>query len=191
MRPRTCCSSMSRRKRVQRNGCSSDRPEILANLWLPEGRPIKRQRCRRNGSMSERLVGSPEIGAVTAFVGEGIPRFFWYYESEGTPALRHGSERDRSRGIGRPPRGNGCANKRWRPRRGSGEAAGKADQRIRRPNAKAGPVEALNRREFRRSLEAPRLLRASDVDKALGTMLGLRWGLIYHLMPGVRCWTWR
>jgi multidrug efflux pump subunit AcrB len=54
---------------------SSDRPEILADLWLPEGTSYKEteQQAKR---LEERLLADKEIGSVTAFVGEGIPRFF-------------------------------------------------------------------------------------------------------------------
>ncbi|MGO8951788.1 MAG: efflux RND transporter permease subunit [Rhodomicrobium sp.] len=54
---------------------SSDRPEILADLWLPEGasyRETEAQALR----LERRLLADGDVGAVTAFVGDGIPRFF-------------------------------------------------------------------------------------------------------------------
>jgi multidrug efflux pump subunit AcrB len=54
---------------------SSDRPEILADLWLPEGTSYKETEAQAK-RLEVRLLGDTDIGAVTAFVGEGIPRFF-------------------------------------------------------------------------------------------------------------------
>ncbi|MBI4725274.1 MAG: efflux RND transporter permease subunit, partial [Rhodomicrobium sp.] len=54
---------------------SSDRPEILADLWLPEGASYKETETQAK-RFEQRLLSDKDIGQVTAFVGEGIPRFF-------------------------------------------------------------------------------------------------------------------
>jgi multidrug efflux pump subunit AcrB len=54
---------------------SSDRPEILADLWLPEGTSYKETEAQAK-RLEEQLLANKEIAAITAFVGEGIPRFF-------------------------------------------------------------------------------------------------------------------
>lgn len=54
---------------------SSDRPEILADLWLPEGTSY--QETERQAKRLEQMVlANKDVGSVTAFVGDGIPRFF-------------------------------------------------------------------------------------------------------------------
>jgi multidrug efflux pump subunit AcrB len=54
---------------------NSDRPEILADLWLPEGASYQETEAQAI-RFEQRLLGDEAIGAVTAFVGTGIPRFF-------------------------------------------------------------------------------------------------------------------
>src|SRR5262249_28355899 len=54
---------------------SSDRPKILADLWLPEGTSYKETEMQAK-RLEERLLASKETSAVTAFIGDGIPRFF-------------------------------------------------------------------------------------------------------------------
>jgi len=54
---------------------SSDRPEILADLWLPEGASYQETEAQAI-RFERRLLADQDIGAVTAFVGTGIPRFF-------------------------------------------------------------------------------------------------------------------
>jgi multidrug efflux pump subunit AcrB len=54
---------------------SSDRPEILADLWLPEGTSYSETESQAK-RLEQRLLKDEAIGSVTAFVGEGIPRFF-------------------------------------------------------------------------------------------------------------------
>jgi multidrug efflux pump subunit AcrB len=54
---------------------SSDRPEILADLWQPEGASYKETEDQAL-RLEQRLLADAEVGSVTAFVGEGIPRFF-------------------------------------------------------------------------------------------------------------------
>jgi multidrug efflux pump subunit AcrB len=54
---------------------SSDRPEILADLWLPEGTSYKETEVQAK-RLEQYLLSDRGVGSVTAFVGEGIPRFF-------------------------------------------------------------------------------------------------------------------
>ena len=54
---------------------SSDRPEILADLWLPEGASYQETEAQAI-RFEHRLLADKDVGAVTAFVGTGIPRFF-------------------------------------------------------------------------------------------------------------------
>ncbi len=54
---------------------SSDRPEILADLWLPEGASYKETEAQAL-RLERLLLREPDVGAVTAFIGEGVPRFF-------------------------------------------------------------------------------------------------------------------
>ncbi|MBN8505201.1 MAG: efflux RND transporter permease subunit [Burkholderiales bacterium] len=53
----------------------SSRPEILVDLWLPEGSPIQQteQLAKR---FEQRMLKEPSLQAVTAWVGEGWPRFY-------------------------------------------------------------------------------------------------------------------
>jgi multidrug efflux pump subunit AcrB len=54
---------------------SSDRPEILVDFWLPEGTAYKETEAEAK-RLEQRLLSDPQVGSVTAFVGDGIPRFF-------------------------------------------------------------------------------------------------------------------
>ena len=54
---------------------STDRPEILADLWLPEGASYRETEAEAI-RFEQRLLAEKDIGAVTAFIGAGIPRFF-------------------------------------------------------------------------------------------------------------------
>ena len=54
---------------------STDRPEILADLWLPEGASYKETEAEAI-RFEQRLLAEKDIGAVTAFIGTGVPRFF-------------------------------------------------------------------------------------------------------------------
>ena len=53
----------------------SSRPEILVDLWLPEGSPVKASEdiSRR---VEQRLAQEPGVKSVTAWVGSGVPRFY-------------------------------------------------------------------------------------------------------------------
>jgi multidrug efflux pump subunit AcrB len=54
---------------------SSDRPEILVDLWLPEGTSYLETEAQAK-RLEERLLADKDVGSMTAFVGDGIPRFF-------------------------------------------------------------------------------------------------------------------
>ena len=53
----------------------SSRPEIMVDLWLPEGSPVKASEdlTRR---VEQRLVQEVGVKSVTAWVGSGVPRFY-------------------------------------------------------------------------------------------------------------------
>src|SRR5262245_29021726 len=54
---------------------TSNRPEILVDLWLPEGSSFGEvERSAR--SLEQKLLNNPDLAYVTTFVGEGAPRFF-------------------------------------------------------------------------------------------------------------------
>ncbi len=54
---------------------SSDRPEILVDLWLPEGTSFQETE-RQAKRLEQRLLADKDVGSITAFVGDGVPRFF-------------------------------------------------------------------------------------------------------------------
>ena len=53
----------------------SSRPEIMVDLWLPEGSPVKASEdiTRR---VEQRLAQEGGVKSVTAWVGSGVPRFY-------------------------------------------------------------------------------------------------------------------
>ncbi|MFM8610371.1 MAG: efflux RND transporter permease subunit [Burkholderiaceae bacterium] len=53
----------------------SSRPEILVDLWLPEGSPFEASEevARR---VEKRLAQQPGVQSVTTWVGSGVPRFY-------------------------------------------------------------------------------------------------------------------
>ncbi|MCW5655603.1 efflux RND transporter permease subunit [Hydrogenophaga sp.] len=53
----------------------SSRPEILVDIWLPEGSSIRAmdEVTRR---VEQRLAGEPGVRGVTTWVGSGVPRFY-------------------------------------------------------------------------------------------------------------------
>jgi multidrug efflux pump subunit AcrB len=54
---------------------TSNRPEILIDLWLPEGSSFGEvERAARR--LEQQLLSDPDLSYVTTFVGEGAPRFF-------------------------------------------------------------------------------------------------------------------
>ncbi len=54
---------------------ASDRPEILADLWLPQGASYEETEAQSK-KLEKYLLADPDVGEFTAFVGEGAPRFF-------------------------------------------------------------------------------------------------------------------
>jgi multidrug efflux pump subunit AcrB len=53
----------------------SSRPEILVDMWLPEGTSIKEVE-RQAKALEERILPDPDKTFVATFIGEGAPRFF-------------------------------------------------------------------------------------------------------------------
>jgi multidrug efflux pump len=54
---------------------TSNRPEILVDLWLPEGTSFADTE-REAKAVEARLLQDPDLSYVVAFVGEGAPRFY-------------------------------------------------------------------------------------------------------------------
>jgi len=54
---------------------TSNRPEILVDLSLPEGASFHETE-REALRLEQQLVGDPDLAFVTAFIGEGAPRFY-------------------------------------------------------------------------------------------------------------------
>jgi len=54
---------------------TSNRPELLVDLWLPEGSSFQdvEREARR---LEQRLLHDPDLHYVTTFIGEGAPRFY-------------------------------------------------------------------------------------------------------------------
>ncbi|MBB5205850.1 multidrug efflux pump subunit AcrB [Inhella inkyongensis] len=53
----------------------SNRPEILVDLWLPEGSPIQLTEAVAQ-RFEKRLLKEPELESVSIWVGSGVPRFY-------------------------------------------------------------------------------------------------------------------
>lgn len=53
----------------------SNRPEMVIDLWLPEGSSIANTEAMVK-QIEQRLLAIPEAGSVTSFVGRGAPRFY-------------------------------------------------------------------------------------------------------------------
>lgn len=54
---------------------ASNRPEILVDLWLPEGTSFKQTEAQAK-LVEAQMVGDRDVAFVTTFVGEGAPRFY-------------------------------------------------------------------------------------------------------------------
>jgi multidrug efflux pump len=54
---------------------ASERPEIMVQLWMPEGASTEATE-REVLAMEAKLKGDPDIVAVTSYVGRGSPRFY-------------------------------------------------------------------------------------------------------------------
>ncbi|MCO6180549.1 efflux RND transporter permease subunit [Ciceribacter sp. RN22] len=53
----------------------SSRPEILVDMWLPEGTSVLEVE-RQAKALEERVLDDPDKTFVATYIGEGIPRFF-------------------------------------------------------------------------------------------------------------------
>jgi len=53
----------------------SSRPEVLVDLWLPEGSTIQ-QSDAMSRRFEERMMKEPGVASVTAWIGSGVPRFY-------------------------------------------------------------------------------------------------------------------
>jgi multidrug efflux pump subunit AcrB len=54
---------------------NSNRPEILVDLWLPEGSSFKETENEAK-RLEQRLLQDPDLAYVVNFIGEGAPRFY-------------------------------------------------------------------------------------------------------------------
>ena len=54
---------------------TSNRPEILVDLWLPEGASFAETE-RDAKRLEQRLLKDPDLAYVVSFIGEGAPRFY-------------------------------------------------------------------------------------------------------------------
>jgi multidrug efflux pump subunit AcrB len=54
---------------------TSNRPELLVDMWLPEGAAFAETE-RDAKRLEQQLLKDPEISYVTTFIGEGAPRFY-------------------------------------------------------------------------------------------------------------------
>jgi multidrug efflux pump len=54
---------------------TSNRPELLIDLWLPEGASFQEVE-REAKRLEQRLLNDPDLRYVTTFIGEGAPRFY-------------------------------------------------------------------------------------------------------------------
>jgi multidrug efflux pump subunit AcrB len=54
---------------------ASNRPEILVDLWLPEGTSFSQTETQAKRVEAE-IIADPDIEFVTTFIGEGAPRFY-------------------------------------------------------------------------------------------------------------------
>jgi multidrug efflux pump subunit AcrB len=54
---------------------TSNRPEILVDLWLPEGSSFEETE-RQAGRLEQRLSKDPDLAYIATFIGEGAPRFY-------------------------------------------------------------------------------------------------------------------
>jgi multidrug efflux pump len=53
----------------------SSRPEILVDLWLPEGSTVRETEALAR-RFEARMMRSPDLQSVTTWIGSGVPRFY-------------------------------------------------------------------------------------------------------------------
>src|SRR6185369_303192 len=53
----------------------SSRPEVLVDLWLPEGSTIRQSEAVAK-RFEQRMMKEAGVGTVAAWVGSGVPRFY-------------------------------------------------------------------------------------------------------------------
>jgi len=53
----------------------SSRPEVLVDLWLPEGATIEESNAVAK-RFEARMIKDPLVGSITTWVGSGVPRFY-------------------------------------------------------------------------------------------------------------------
>jgi multidrug efflux pump subunit AcrB len=54
---------------------ASNRPEVLVDMWLPEGSSFAETE-REARRLEQKLIGDVDLASVTTFIGEGAPRFY-------------------------------------------------------------------------------------------------------------------
>ncbi len=54
---------------------ASNRPEVLVDLWLPEGTSFKQTEAQAKRVEAD-VMRDPDVSFVTTFIGEGAPRFY-------------------------------------------------------------------------------------------------------------------
>jgi multidrug efflux pump subunit AcrB len=54
---------------------TSNRPEILVDMWLPEGASFE-ETAREARRFEVRLIGNTDLSSLTTFIGVGAPRFY-------------------------------------------------------------------------------------------------------------------
>ena len=67
---------------------ASDRPELMVDLWLPQAATFEASQ-REVQALEARLIGDPDVVAVTSYVGNGSPRFYLPLDVQ-TPNLNLG-----------------------------------------------------------------------------------------------------
>ena len=67
---------------------ASDRPELMVDMWMPQASTFEASQ-REVKALEQRLLGDPDIVAVTSYVGTGSPRFYLPLDVQ-TPNLNLG-----------------------------------------------------------------------------------------------------
>ena len=67
---------------------ASDRPELMVDLWLPQGASYAATE-REVHAMEAALAGNEDVASITAYVGVGSPRFYLPLDQQ-TPNINFG-----------------------------------------------------------------------------------------------------